>query len=319
MSRILLAADVPDWAWWHMCTGILKWSPDDVEVTVVDQQGYATLCRADADIFDAVLQCSWMESTNPRKVSIGRKNHTLFASEGAMYPYPPEKATIPAKIATPIRNDREAERRVDPFDRVLCVNKTLHYVAQSMVGDRARLVLPGVCHETFLPFRKPVSPDGLVIGWCGQSKGLTKGYNEVVVPLMRLLPAGVRWVFNMRDASSPLSQSEMADWYRSIDILLTTSCSEGFQMPPLEAMACGKPVIATLAGGVDEIVNDETGWLLPSWDTEAAGRAAATSIANLIDSLTESDVVEKGRSAFDFVMEKFTWQTRVQNWLEAML
>ena len=54
------------------------------------------------------------------------------------------------------------------------------------------------------------------------------------------------------------------------DIKVLPSVTEGFGIAILEAMAMGKPVIATGVGGVKEILKDgETGFLVPPQDPEA--------------------------------------------------
>jgi glycosyltransferase involved in cell wall biosynthesis len=52
---------------------------------------------------------------------------------------------------------------------------------------------------------------------------------------------------------------------RSADLVLTLSSSRPFGMVPLEAMACGVPVVATKAGGnADSIIDDVTGLHVPA-------------------------------------------------------
>lgn len=50
---------------------------------------------------------------------------------------------------------------------------------------------------------------------------------------------------------------EIAEFYRSLDFFVFNSFSEGFGLPPLEAMACGTPVICSRCGGVAEYITDE--------------------------------------------------------------
>lgn len=51
------------------------------------------------------------------------------------------------------------------------------------------------------------------------------------------------------DADLPL-------WYRAAGAFVYPSLFEGFGMPPLEAMACGCPVLAAIEGAVSEVVGD---------------------------------------------------------------
>ena len=63
------------------------------------------------------------------------------------------------------------------------------------------------------------------------------------------------------------------------DLLLSTSEFEGFGLAPLEAMACGVPVVATRAGGISEVVEEGvTGRLADVGDIEGLA-ARMTEIA----------------------------------------
>ena len=53
-----------------------------------------------------------------------------------------------------------------------------------------------------------------------------------------------------------------------------SSVTEGLGTSLLDAMACGKPIVATTAGGMPEVVEDgETGLLVPPRDHEAMADA----------------------------------------------
>jgi len=59
----------------------------------------------------------------------------------------------------------------------------------------------------------------------------------------------------------------------AIDLLVLPSLNESFGYVAVEAMAMGKPVVGTNAGGVPEIIEDGlTGYLVPPGDPEALGR-----------------------------------------------
>ncbi|AGL19622.1 glycosyltransferase [Actinoplanes sp. N902-109] len=67
---------------------------------------------------------------------------------------------------------------------------------------------------------------------------------------------------------------DMPRWYRSADLLVAAPWSEQFELAPLEAMACGVPVIGTAVGGLTETVVDGlTGDLVPARDPRALGSA----------------------------------------------
>ncbi len=59
------------------------------------------------------------------------------------------------------------------------------------------------------------------------------------------------------------SRHDIPNILPQIDIYVLSSVTEGFSLTCLEAMACGKPVVATRCGGPEEIVIDgETGFLV---------------------------------------------------------
>lgn len=69
------------------------------------------------------------------------------------------------------------------------------------------------------------------------------------------------------DVADP--EPEMA----KMDIIAIPSLFESFGYVGLEAMASGKPVIASAVGGLKEIFNDEMAWLVPPGDEAAIGQA----------------------------------------------
>ena len=65
-------------------------------------------------------------------------------------------------------------------------------------------------------------------------------------------------------------QEDVAQWYAVCDAVVLTSVSEGTPVTIIEALAAGRPVVATKVGGVPDVVDEgETGFLVRPGDTHA--------------------------------------------------
>lgn len=64
------------------------------------------------------------------------------------------------------------------------------------------------------------------------------------------------------------SQDSIRDLYGRCDVWICGSTSEGFHLPPLEAMACGCPVVSTKVGGPMDIIREgHNGYLVEVGDS----------------------------------------------------
>ena len=69
---------------------------------------------------------------------------------------------------------------------------------------------------------------------------------------------------------------DVSRWFKALDLYVAPQRWEGFGLTPLEAMACGVPVVATRAGAFEELVQDgRTGTLVDVEDAEAMQAATA--------------------------------------------
>jgi glycosyltransferase involved in cell wall biosynthesis len=106
------------------------------------------------------------------------------------------------------------------------------------------------------------------------------GHRELAALAEKL---GVQQHVIAEDAVPPFEQ--LADLYRASDVCVQSSREEGLGFSPLEALACGVPVIATAVGGLnDTIRNGDTGWQVPPGDAEAL----AAAVIQVLDDPKES-------------------------------
>ncbi len=98
---------------------------------------------------------------------------------------------------------------------------------------------------------------------------------------------------------SSLSTERLVELYNSIDCLLFPSWYEGFGWPPLEAMACGAPVVASNAASLPEIVADAA---LTASPDDVGGLGEAVRIM-LEDESLRSSYIKRGYNN----ISRFTW------------
>jgi spore coat protein SA len=100
----------------------------------------------------------------------------------------------------------------------------------------------------------------------------------------------------------PVPHADLPKYYRYADVLINPSFSESFGMSLVEAMASGKPVVATRVGGMTEIVGDgRCGVLVPRGDPHA--------LADAILRVVGSDETRRqmGRSGRARAVSLYSW------------
>lgn len=184
------------------------------------------------------------------------------------------------------------------------------YLASGIPEDRLALVPPGVDPDAFRPGLDPLPlPTGkrvrlLFVGGTIARKGfdaLLAAYRRAftraddvclvvkefgagtfyrgqtagtAVGRFRADPAAPELVYLTED----LPESDLPRLYAACDALVAPYRGEGFGLPVLEAMACGKPVVVTAGGPTDEFAPPAAGWRVPArveyFPTEAVGGLA---------------------------------------------
>lgn len=99
-----------------------------------------------------------------------------------------------------------------------------------------------------------------------------------------------------------ISREMMPDVIRKCTVYCMPSYGEAFGMGALEAMACGKPIVGTNAGGLAYLISEKGGRKVPPKDAYALASA-------LIEVLTSPQLQsEMGQFNRALVVEKYNWE-----------
>lgn len=106
-------------------------------------------------------------------------------------------------------------------------------------------------------------------------------------------------------------REEMGRWYRSADVLVAAPWYEPFGLTPLEAMACGVPVIGTAVGGItDTVVDGLTGDLVPPRDPRALGTTVRRLLGDRIRRFAYAT------AALDRARQCYSWSATAERLVE---
>jgi glycosyltransferase involved in cell wall biosynthesis len=214
----------------------------------------------------------------------------------------------PADSSPPQRIDLERELCAAVGHVVAtCTDEVFELRRLGLASDRVSIVPCGVDTGVFTP-RGPVAartgrPRLLVLGRLVERKGQEDAVRALAaVPDAELVVVGgpptgeldadpeVRRLRTVAAAlgvadrlvfTGAVARADVPGWIRSADVVLAVPWYEPFGITPLEAMACGRPVVATAVGGlVDTVVDGVTGDLVPPRDPAALGGALAALLAD---------------------------------------
>lgn len=181
----------------------------------------------------------------------------------------------------------------------------VHCVSRAIVEEAARygldpsravVIRPAVDATFFRPGRSGETSDGVFRVASVGSLIWRKGYEHALVALRRFVdrtgadveyrivgdgPDRERILFTAWDLGledrvrlpGRLDPEDVRRTLQACDVLLLPSHSEGIANAALEAMACGRPVVAADCGGMGEAVSEAEGRVVPVRDPEAMARA----------------------------------------------
>jgi glycosyltransferase involved in cell wall biosynthesis len=140
-----------------------------------------------------------------------------------------------------------------------------------------------------------IGPDRFAVGWIGRMTGV-KRTDDVLRAFRRLRDRGVdaclcmigdgpdrpaverraHELGLMRDTFFLGYQEEVAPFYAAFDAMILPSINEGTPVSAIEALAAGRPVVATRVGGVPDVIREgEDGFLVEPGDVDALAERLA--------------------------------------------
>ncbi|MHA2326016.1 MAG: glycosyltransferase family 4 protein, partial [Promethearchaeota archaeon] len=106
-----------------------------------------------------------------------------------------------------------------------------------------------------------------------------------------------------------VSDEDLAKYYAASELVILPSFMEGFGIVLLEAMASGKPCVATKVGGTEDVVvNNETGLIIPPADPNSIYQAMQFMLLNP-DLRKKFGKSGRKRAVENFTPEKIAKQT----------
>lgn len=199
---------------------------------------------------------------------------------------------------------------VRPARVVLCPSKALAVAARELGARDVRVVPGGVAiPEQVGDPEDP--PHVLFVGRLSEEKGILE-FLEATAEIPRVVVGDGPLRERVPDAVGFVPPSELGSYYERAAVVACPSRREGYGVVAREAMAHGRPVVASAVGGLLDAVEDgATGVLVPPRDPKAL-RAAIESL--LADAALRRSL---GRAAREAARERFAWHAATEATLQA--
>jgi len=180
------------------------------------------------------------------------------------------------------------------------------------------IINPGIDHTVFYPRGVGKKSHKKRVVCLGKDMMRWKGFEDVIqsmkivmekednvefvafgaIPLARTY-SGVPFKFMCN-----LTNDQLAELYSSADILVCPSWYESFPGPPIEAMACGTPVVTTRYGTEDYAQHEKNSLVVMPRDINGMAEA-------ILRLLSDADLAEKFKKTGPQTAKRFTWDKTV--------
>jgi glycosyltransferase involved in cell wall biosynthesis len=191
------------------------------------------------------------------------------------------------------------------FDAIICVsNPVRDQLRHGGIRPERLHLIPNAYHATELysmadaRARLGLNATGPVVGWVGRLSA-EKGPDLFLTAMAsdQLANATGIMLGDGAERAALLQQRELLGLAESrlrmpggrgdaaaampaFDVMVLSSRTEGTPMALLEAMSAGVPVVAFAVGGVPQVLDQNSGWLVPAEDTAALAAAIRSVLAD---------------------------------------
>ena len=153
-------------------------------------------------------------------------------------------------------------------------------------------VLTAKCGDTITPCGLDIQIHrGSVMS---ESKAADYWQNEIENEKLNIIQTKLDFLFGF------VSEEDLKNYYHHAALVAYPSLYEGFGLPPLEAMACGTPVVTSTSSSLPEVVGDAAIKVNPYSVTDLCEAMASI----LLDKKKQEELTQKGKKQ----VRKFTWE-----------
>lgn len=200
--------------------------------------------------------------------------------------------------------DKMASYRPDEY---IAISETVSKRIKKYYNLDSQIIYPPVDTNYFVPAKNPKEDYFLLVGRLESyknSKKIIEVFNELCKPLIVVGIGSDETSLKTLAKSNiifvgQISDQKLREYYQNCEVLIFWH-EEDFGVVPVEAMACGKPVIGLNIGGVSEtVINNKTGILLD--DNSASLKSA---IMNFDSGKYDPKIIRN--RALEFSKSKFT-------------
>lgn len=291
MLKVALVYDVDGWCFHHIASQICRYSPD----WECDMLRYPEIQDGQLEPYDVVIQCGYhgirhVVCGNPRALVSSVADQIYWKHKHGSKRIPECRKV---GLVTALHRRMLAELQAAYPD--------LTFWGTTEDGVDTHLFRPGPQQDNETP----------VIGWCGNSANDLKRVPNIATACKRL---GLPMSTKDRAENTMIPHLEMPAWYRTLDLYVCASDSEGTPNPVLEAASCGIPVLTTNVGIVPDIAPRSVGGIVVMPDS------SPETIEEHIRLLTRDrlQLRERGRRARVAIERgKWDWKYRVRQYQRA--